>query len=322
MHYRLFAGLMMLGTMMALGQLLTGCVGPKPVGQSVQPETMAAAPLPRYQDGTTFVYSDGTWEQVTGVEGGQVRWVSQQGNSSAGSADFIYPRSQWENASRKGTRRFVEERGLFGGGKSTLWPLALGNSASFVEYGETTGGTGISPANNYDNYYRCSVDGAEAVTVGAGTFDSWRITCIRYSDNSAAARKRPWEYRTWYYAPTINHWVLELRDFTSRSSEDKRKELVAVMPDLTGYTDSRGILLDIKRHFQDTLENSGSGKPVDYVATGENLQVTTTPVKTLRHPKGQVCRQYEQLIVANGRSDSYFGTACRETSGIWKVPRR
>lgn len=322
MKHRFVIGLVILGAMMGLGQLLTGCVGPKPVGQPLQSGAMAAAPLPRYQEGTTFVYSDGSWEQVTGIEGGQVSWVSQQGHPSAGVADFTYPRSQWQNANSKGTRRFVEDQSVFAGGSPSLWPLTNGNSTSFMEYGETTDAKGTGQAKTYDNYYRCSVDGAEAVTVGAGTFDSWRITCIRYSDNSAAARKRPWEYRSWYYAPTINHWVLELRDFTSGSSEDKRKELVAVMPDLTGYTTSSGTLLDIKRHFQDVLENSSSGKPVRYVATSENLQVTTTPVKTLRHSAGQVCRQYEQLIAANGRSDSYFGTACRETSGIWKVPRR
>ncbi|SHO48096.1 hypothetical protein [Desulfopila aestuarii] len=302
--------------------ILSGCAGPNSVGTPLSTSAMAPAPLPAYYPGDSYVYSDGTWEQVEEVNGARVSWVNYQGSPSSGPADFIYPRSEWQNSKRRGERWFKQDTGLFAGSATGLWPLKDGNSTSFNEYGRSVAKNGGGLESTYDNYWRCSVDGAKSVSVGAGTFDSWRITCTRYSDDSGSARKRPWEYRTWYYAPDVNHWILELRDYTSKGKEDRRKELVAVMPDLTRYTRDRQVLNAMKRNFQQALEENSSGTKASYTSSKDKLTVTTTPIKTLKHTDGKVCRQYKQVIAAAGDTHAYYGIACRESSGGWKIPRR
>jgi len=301
---------------------VAGCSRSTRLGTPLAASSMSSAPLPEYTPGTTFVYSDGTWEQVETVEGSLIKWVDYKGRPSVGSADFIYPRSEWRSSKKLGERWFEQDTGLFSGSVAGIWPLQVGNSTSFNEYGRTTAVSGVGPETLYDNYWRCSVDGAEQISVSAGTFASWEITCTRYSNNTGPARKHPREYRTWYYAPAVHHWVLELRDYTSKKKEDRRKELVAVMPNLTHFTSDRQTLEAIKRDFQKALEMNGSGQMSKYFNAQQGLEVITTPIKTLKHPEGQVCRQYEQRFDAAGDASTYYGIACRTPEGIWKIPRR
>jgi surface antigen len=37
------------------------------------------------------------------------------------------------------------------------------------------------------------------------------------------------------------------------------------------------------------------------------------------HANGTVCREYQQTVVIGGRSQSAFGTACRQSDGSWKL---
>lgn len=302
--------------------LVFGCGGAVQEGHPLASGVMGSAPLPVYRSGTIYVYSDGTWEQVENVRDGKVFWVDYRGRRSAGRADFSYAREIWESTERQGTRRFVQDQGLFAGSPTGLWPLMEGNRTSFSEF--TTSFLKENPTfvKESDNYWRCSVGGAETVSVSLGEFDSWQISCTRYSDNSAKARKRPREYRTWYYAPEIGHWLLERRDYTSRTKEDRRKELVAVMPDLTAWSSDKNTIMAMKRNFQQALENLSSGKGERFARANEQLTVTTTPVKTFRHEAGNICRQYQQRIAKAGDEVTYFGMACRDNAGVWKIPRR
>ena len=52
--------------------ILYGCTT---THQPAEP-TLNPAPLPIYKTGTTFVYSDGTWETVTAVSKNQISWLS------------------------------------------------------------------------------------------------------------------------------------------------------------------------------------------------------------------------------------------------------
>lgn len=183
---------------------------------------------------------------------------------------------------------------------TALWPLEVGNSTSFSEFGSSVPNSGEGIEKVYDASWRCKVSGTESVSVAAGTFDTWRITCTRYSDSSGPSRARPREYRTWNYAPAVNHWVLEVRNYTSSRRDDKRKELVAVMPDLTMVTEDRKSLELKQDQFQRALEYNGAAIPESFTKPDQNLRVSTIPKRTFRHPDGTVCRQYEQQIVLAG----------------------
>jgi len=57
---------------------------------------LKTAPLPKYQAGTTFVYSDGSWETVIKVGPDGITWRNHRGSISTGSPDFIQKRFKWQ----------------------------------------------------------------------------------------------------------------------------------------------------------------------------------------------------------------------------------
>ena len=162
--------------------------------------------------------------------------------------------------------------------------------------------------------------GTERVSVGAGDFDTWKITCKRYPDKFKSTSKVR-EYRTWYYAPSVNHWVLQVRDYNGYR-ENLQKELTAILPDLQTFTaDSNDILL-VQKQFQNGLETKRNGNTSVWENFQQQLVIGVTPLKSYKHPDGGICRQYRQIIAKEGLPYEYPGIACRTPEGRWKVPRR
>ncbi len=44
-----------------------------------------------------------------------------------------------------------------------------------------------------------------------------------------------------------------------------------------------------------------------------------TPVKTYENASGQYCREYQEKVVIDGKTNSAYGTACRQPDGSWKI---
>ena len=92
-------------------------------------------PLPVYQAGTTFVYSNGTWETVTAAELNVVSWKDHRGKTSTGTPDFTRRRLQYRTKTRQGTRVFGPRENITVKGYESIWPLAVGKKASYTERG-------------------------------------------------------------------------------------------------------------------------------------------------------------------------------------------
>lgn len=277
------------------------------------------AGLPKYRAGDTYVYSDGTWERVVASDSYGVRWVNHRGNISSGSLDFTYKRTNWQTSSRKGSRTFQQTKYLFGKSTTTLWPLAAGNTTRFDEFGSWSNADGVK--RFYDSFWRCEVEGTERIRVAAGEFDSWRITCARYSDSYSYPKAKPREYKTWYYAPTIGHWVVESRD-NRGYRPNRRKELTAVMPDLLLLTgDDKGVI-QLQEQFQDVLENYKSGQSDLWMERSGATSSTIIPLATYMREDGVYCRQYVQYIQSENYSGTYGGIGCRGVDGLWRILRR
>lgn len=315
-----FSGLLRI-LVLAISLLLSSCASPnrhKALYSDANTLGLSPAPLPQYRVGTKFVYSNGTWESVfdTGPDG--ITWVNHRGNESKGSSDFTYKRLQWKTRDRQGSRVFNQTEFWLGEPTTTLWPLKPGNRTKYNEEG--TWSTSDGATRSYDNYWSCEVKGTERVSVVAGDFDTWKITCKRFSSRFRSTSKTR-EYRTWYYAPTINHWVLEIRDYNGYR-ENRRKELAAVLPDLAMYTSLPENIASLKKQFQNTLESSKKGVTEVWENPDEQLLVAMTPKKSFRLGNGDVCRQYYQTIDISGYRYEYPGIACRNDGGRWLVPRR
>lgn len=295
------------------------CIGviPQAMAQNATPG-LKTAPIPKYRAGTKFVYSNGTWETVLKVSSDGVTWKNHRDSISTGSPDFTYKRFKWQTKDRYGYRDFVQTRFLMAPRTTTLWPLAIGNKTRFDENGRWFDELGYE--HLYDSFWSCEVTGTETVSVGAGEFETWKIMCKRFP-NKFKSTSKVREYRTWYYAPSINHWVLETRDYNG-FRENRRKELVAVLPDLQTFTADLNDILLVQKQFQNAMESNQNGNTNVWENFQQQIVIGVTPVKSYKHSSGGICRQYSQIIAKEGLPYEYPGIACRTTKGRWEVPRR
>ena len=67
------------------------------------------------------------------------------------------------------------------------------------------------------------------------------------------------------------------------------------------------------------LNNAGDGITYSWNNEKTGHSGTVTPTKTFRNSNRQLCREYEQSLNVNGRTDSDNGTACRAPDGSWQV---
>lgn len=276
-------------------------------------------PLPNYRAGDTYVYSNGTWERVVATDGTMIQWVNYKGNMSRGSSDFTYKRTEWQTSTRTGVRSFKNTEYLFSKSSPSLWPLAVGNTTRFDEFGKWSGREGV--VNDYDSFWRCGVEGKERSVAAVGEFDTWTITCSRYRDSISYPRSPAREYRTYQYAPALSHWIVEERD-NRGNRPDTRKELVAVMPDLLLFTGDDKDVVQLQEQFQQVLENHASGQSDIWITRSGKASSTLTPLATYVREDGLYCRQYLQYIENMEFSNTYAGMACRGEKGLWKVLRR
>ena len=287
---------------------------------AVQTNTLGlkASPLPKYRPGTTFVYSDGSWETAIKVGSEGITWRNHRGSISTGSQDFIKKRFKWQTKNRYGYREFKKTSFIMSPPAPSIWPLEIGNKTRFDEIGRWFDEYGIE--HRYDSFWSCEVKGTERISVGAGDFDTWKVTCRRYPDKFRATSKTR-EYRTWYYAPIIKHWVKEVRDYNGYR-KNRMKELVAVLPDLQTFTTDENDILSIQKQFQNALEANQVGDTNVWENFDQQLVIGVTPVQSFKHPDGGICRQYLQVLAKEGLPYEFPGIACRNGRGRWTVPRR
>ena len=281
--------------------------------------TLGPARLPEYTAGTTFIYSNGTWDRVVEANPSFVIWENNVGARSLGSSDFTYRPAKWESKGIKGYRTFTPTDYLYSETNGSLWPLATGNKSHYDENSKW-GVPGIYEKHS-DVTWKCTVDGTEQVNVPAGVFDTWKITCSRYSKTFNASTQKQWERKTFHYAPTIGHWAVVEQEFNSTKPKI-RKELVAVLPSLSNLGIDKKSTIGIKEHFQQTLGNTPSGQMEKWTDAAKKISFSMTPTATFRLTDGTPCRQYKQKLDLSWQSKTYYGIACRSETGLWAVPRR
>lgn len=274
------------------------------------------AGLPVYRSGAAYIFSDGSWETVLNATADRVVWENQRGDRYEGSPDFTRRPSFWQNGQRQVRRDFRKRDDLVFKPPTSLWPLSKGKEAGFSEKGVWTEKNGAS--RSYSAQWACEVAGRETIEVPAGTFDTWKIECQRFSVSSNFKSVLR-QVNKWYYAPLVGHYVLKESYYTSGKLQE-RMELVAVVPpyDLMSPT-ARQL---IRKSFQTALEENSSDIPAVWQYREEQLSGETTPVDTFRMKNGAYCRRYAQTITQSQKRHTYFGLACRSPNGIWYVPQQ
>jgi hypothetical protein len=287
-----------------------------PAAAQLDGSELKPLPLPNYKKGTTFIYSDGTWETVAANSPGRVTWRNYRGNVSSGSPDFTYRRAQWQGKNSKIFREFAPRKDIFFKHAVTLWPLRKGNISSFSELRTRVDEEGVVKSSKAA--WTCQVVGTEKVSVMAGEFDTWKIVCKRYP-GKVSSKSRIREVKTWYYAPEVGHYVLTTSKYYYHK-KPRRLELLAVVPSLDGLSASAQRRMETT--FQKAMEFKKSGESLSWSLPDTALSGEITPTGTFKLADGRFCRRYIQKVKFADGHRIYHGMAVRDSDGVWVMPRR
>lgn len=69
---------------------------------------------------------------------------------------------------------------------------------------------------------------------------------------------------------------------------------------------------------QRTLEHEPSGHTSEWVNPDNHHSGTVTPTRTYESESGP-CREFQQSVTIDGRTERAYGTACRQADGSWKI---
>lgn len=67
------------------------------------------------------------------------------------------------------------------------------------------------------------------------------------------------------------------------------------------------------------LETAPSGQAVAWRNPDSGHSGSVTPVRTYEQAQGQYCREYQQTVVVGGKTETAYGTACRQPDGSWRI---
>ena len=273
--------------------------------------------LPNYRLGTTYVYSDGSWETVTEITPSLVTWRDNRGNVYSRSLDFTHLPANSQSQTKQVSRRFVPRGDFIVHQDTSLWPLQEGKTAGYTEI--VTVRKKLEPEKSYQRSWTCQVNGTERVAALAGDFDTWKIVCQRYNNYQNPSKSKIREIRTWYYAPEISHFVLTERNLLSKNST-RRLELLAILPPLAEFSSSA--LDSLNQTFQMALEYKKSGETVAWSIPDTSWSGKITPTSTFKLSDGRYSRRYVQKLNFGDGERTYYGLAVRTSTEGWVIPGR
>lgn len=70
---------------------------------------------------------------------------------------------------------------------------------------------------------------------------------------------------------------------------------------------------------QQAFETARSGTAVSWRNPDSGNSGTVVPQPAYQTSGGQYCREFQQTIIVQGKSEQAYGTACRQPDGSWKI---
>ena len=75
----------------------------------------------------------------------------------------------------------------------------------------------------------------------------------------------------------------------------------------------------MQRTTQRSLETQPSGQSSTWKNPDNQHSGTVTPKPAYRGDNGRTCREFQQTVTIDGRTERAYGTACRQADGSWKI---
>ncbi len=86
-----------------------------------------------------------------------------------------------------------------------------------------------------------------------------------------------------------------------------------------GKSLDRADRLAMKQTSQTALENNPVGRASSWSNPDSGHSGTVTPTRTYQTASGGPCREYQQTVTIDGRTEQAYGRACRQSDGSWKI---
>lgn len=261
-----------------------------------------AAVPPLYQVGSSYVYSDGSVETVTGVKGDLVRWTGEDGSRFTTRRSFFVPPVYWERQTQSGSTRLDQE--------SSHWLQEVGQETDFVAHttikqGED-GGTVLEETRAR---WRCRAVERERLTALIGTFDTLKVAC-----DSKAGKAGDSVHRIWHYARGLDHYL-----YRSEGSDPARAaELIAIRPRVADWPPIARAALG--RAIEWALTTTEDGQALPWSSSAVEVKVTIAINRSYRDQEGTDCRTFFQIWTDARGKRIYPGVACQGSAGAWNIP--
>ena len=261
---------------------------------------------PRYLPGSRYLYSDGAILVVAAVDGAQVRWRSNRGEIFTAHRNILMPPLSWSTRGEEGHR-------VFDIAPDSLWQRTMQAEAVFVATTTVRHGGRPESLTEDKEHWRCRRVGSETLTVIAGRFATEKLICERL-----AADRSIDLVRTWYYAPSLRHYVRWL-DVKASGPHEPPVDLVAIQPAVSGWPPAAQAGLNWA--IQHALESLPSGEEQPWSSSAVAPSVIIRPGGEIAWAGQDACRRYRQVWTID-QEDWVFPTlACRDPSGAWIFPR-
>lgn len=86
-----------------------------------------------------------------------------------------------------------------------------------------------------------------------------------------------------------------------------------------GKSLDRADRIAMEKQTQYSLENSTSGQPSTWQNPDSGNSGTITPQPAYTNKTEEYCREYQQTVTVGGKTETAYGTACRQEDGTWKI---
>jgi len=86
-----------------------------------------------------------------------------------------------------------------------------------------------------------------------------------------------------------------------------------------GKSLDRADRLAMKNTSQSALEKNPVGRTSNWSNPGSGHSGTVTPTRTYQTASGSPCREYQQTVTIDGKTEQAYGRACRQQDGSWKI---
>jgi surface antigen len=70
---------------------------------------------------------------------------------------------------------------------------------------------------------------------------------------------------------------------------------------------------------QAALDGNQAGTASTWIDPDSIHSGTVTPLRSYKTPQGQYCREFQQTVTIEGKTEQAYGTACRQSDGTWKI---